>query len=93
MGNCLRLGAQVDDSTSAGLIRERPFALGAHPMGDAWLVNGSRHGIVELGRSPVPLYQPDGTGWLHRRAEVPNLETSYGSRCQVLGPDAEGYSG
>ena len=40
-----------------------------------------------------PLYQPDGTGWLHRRAEMPNLETSYGSRCQVLGPDAEGYSG
>ena len=38
----------LKDIKSARLIRERPSAWGVHPMGDAWLVNGSRHGVVEL---------------------------------------------
>ncbi len=33
---------------SARQMARRPLAWGIHPMGDAWMVNGSRDGIVEL---------------------------------------------
>lgn len=38
----------VKDIASARRMAGRPLAWGIHPMGDAWMVNGSRDGIVEL---------------------------------------------
>lgn len=38
----------VKDIVSTRRIPGRPLAWGVHPMGDAWMVNGARDGIVEL---------------------------------------------
>lgn len=47
-GWVFRIDVPLKDIKSARLVRERPFTWGVHPMGDAWLVNGSRDGVVEL---------------------------------------------
>ncbi|MBV9319619.1 MAG: hypothetical protein JO106_06860 [Mycobacterium sp.] len=59
----------LKDIKSARLICERPFALGVHPMGDAWLVNGSRHGIVEL-KFARPVTSKTAKLWAGTWAEV-----------------------
>ncbi len=38
----------VKNITSAQRIPGRPLAWGVHPMGDTWMVNGSRDGTVEM---------------------------------------------
>jgi hypothetical protein len=56
VGNTLRIkngwafaiDVPLKDIKSVKRINKRPLAWGVHPMGDAWMVNGSRDGIVEL---------------------------------------------
>lgn len=64
VGNTLRIkngwafaiDVPLKDIKSVKRINKRPLAWGVHPMGDAWMVNGSRDGIVELKlRSPIHL--------------------------------------
>jgi len=47
-GWMFRIDVPVKDVKSAHLMSARPLAWGIHPMGDAWMVNASRDGIVEL---------------------------------------------
>jgi hypothetical protein len=47
-GWAFRLDVPLKDIKSARLAPGRPLAWGVHPMGDAWLVNASRDGVVEL---------------------------------------------
>jgi hypothetical protein len=47
-GWMFRIDVPVADITSARHMPARPRAWGVHPMGDAWMVNGSQYGIVEL---------------------------------------------
>jgi hypothetical protein len=47
-GWMFRIDVPLKDIKSAHLVSARPLAWGIHPMGDSWMVNGSRDGIVEL---------------------------------------------
>lgn len=47
-GWAFALDVPLKDIKSVKRIEKRPLAWGVHPMGDAWMVNGSRDGIVEL---------------------------------------------
>ncbi len=47
-GWAFRIDVPLHDVKSTRLIRQRPLGWGVHPLGDAWVVNGSRDGIVEL---------------------------------------------
>jgi hypothetical protein len=47
-GWMFRIDVPLTYIKSAHLITARPLAWGIHPMDDAWMVNGSRDGIVEL---------------------------------------------
>ena len=47
-GWMFRIDVPLKDIKSAHLVSGRPLAWGIHPMGDSWMVNGSRDGIVEL---------------------------------------------
>jgi hypothetical protein len=47
-GWTFHIDVPLKDIESARLMPGRPLAWGVHPMGDAWMVNGSRDGIVEL---------------------------------------------
>ncbi|QLL05321.1 hypothetical protein [Mycobacterium vicinigordonae] len=47
-GWIFRIEVPLKDIRSARRISMRPLAWGVHPMGDAWMVNGSRDGFVEL---------------------------------------------
>jgi hypothetical protein len=48
-GWVFRMDTPLNGVESARIVREqRPWALGVHTGGGVWLVNGSRHGIVEV---------------------------------------------
>ncbi|BBX65703.1 hypothetical protein MSAS_48770 [Mycobacterium saskatchewanense] len=47
-GWMFRIDLPLNDIRSVRVMSGRPLAWGVHPMGDAWMVNGSREGIVEL---------------------------------------------
>lgn len=47
-GWAFRVDIPLQDIKSTRLIRQRPLGWGVHPLGDVWVVNGSRDGFVEL---------------------------------------------
>jgi hypothetical protein len=52
-GRFFRMDIALEDITSARLLGDRQrrsivWAIGVHQAGDGWLINGSRHGVVEL---------------------------------------------
>jgi hypothetical protein len=47
-GWAFNLDVPLQDITSARLAPRRPLSWGVHVGGDIWVVNGSRHGMVEL---------------------------------------------
>lgn len=47
-GWMFRIDLPLNDIRSVRVLSGRPLAWGGHPMGDAWVVNGSRERIVEL---------------------------------------------
>jgi hypothetical protein len=58
-GWAFRIDVPLKDIKSARLVRKRPWAWGVHQAKDGWLVNGSRHGIVEVKfASPVKPKKP-----------------------------------
>jgi hypothetical protein len=62
-GRVFRMTVALQDIRSARCIDEPPWpAIGVHLSGDGWLVNGSRHGIVELrfARPVKPIKTPGG---------------------------------
>ncbi len=65
VGYIFRLDIALEDIKSARLLGERRrrlivWAIGVHQTGDGWLINGSRHGVVELtfGRPVKPTKVP-----------------------------------
>ncbi|BBZ15164.1 hypothetical protein [Mycobacterium branderi] len=65
-GWIFRMDVPLTDIESASQVAERPWAWGAHPAKDGWLVNGSRRGIVEVrfSRPVEPKRALRGANWL-----------------------------
>jgi hypothetical protein len=56
-GRSFRMDIALEDIKSARMLSERQqrsivWAIGVHQTSDGWLINGSRHGVVELRLNP-----------------------------------------